>query len=49
MKEPELSPNALKALTLRFGQAYVMEFSLRDFEAKVTILLNRKLQVQVSH
>ena len=47
MKEPELSHNALKGLTLRFGQAYVMEFSPRDFETKVTILLTTDLPLYV--
>lgn len=47
MKEPELSPNALKGLTLRFGQAYVMAFSPRDFETKVTILLTTDLPLYV--
>lgn len=47
IKEPELSPNVLKALTLRFGQAYVMEFSPRDFETKVTILLLTDLPLYI--
>lgn len=38
--EPDLSPNNLKALSLRYAQAYVMEFSPRDFEPKIHILLD---------
>lgn len=38
--EPNLSPNNLKALSLRYAQAYVMEFSPRDFEPKINILLD---------
>lgn len=37
--EPDLSSNNLKALSLRYAQAYVMEFSPRDFEPKIYILL----------
>lgn len=38
--EPALSPYNLKALTLRYAQAYVMEFSPRDFEPQIHILLD---------
>ncbi|MFK4897216.1 hypothetical protein ACI1TH_10040, partial [Lactococcus petauri] len=38
--EPDLSPNNLKALTLRYAQTYVMEFSPRDFEPEIHILLD---------
>lgn len=37
--EPKLSENTLKSLTLRYGQAYIMEFSPHDFEPKIKILL----------
>lgn len=39
-KEPTLSLNTLKGLTLRYAQAYVFEFSPQDFEPKIQILLN---------
>ncbi|WP_338963375.1 helix-turn-helix domain-containing protein [Lactococcus petauri] len=37
--EPRLPKNTVKSLTLRYGQAYVMEFSPQDFEIEITILL----------
>ncbi|MGY3713372.1 helix-turn-helix domain-containing protein [Lactococcus petauri] len=37
--EPKLATNTLKSLTLRYGQAYIMEFSPHDFEPKIKILL----------
>lgn len=37
--EPKLSGNTLKSLTLRYGQAYLMEFSPHDFEPQIKILL----------
>lgn len=45
--EPELSPNTLKSLTLRYAQAYVMEFPPRDFEPKISILLDTDLPMYV--
>ena len=38
--ETNLSPNNIKALTLRYAQAYAMEFSPRDFEPQIRILLD---------
>ena len=38
--EPDLSLNNLKALSLRYAQAYVMEFSPQDFEPQIHILLD---------
>lgn len=38
--EPDLSPNNLKSLSLRYAQAYVMEFSPQDFEPQIHILLD---------
>lgn len=37
---PNLSLNNLKALTLRYTQAYVMEFSPQDFEPEIRILVD---------
>ncbi|MDT2742371.1 helix-turn-helix domain-containing protein [Lactococcus garvieae] len=37
--EPKLSGSTLKSLALRYGQAYVIEFSPHDFEPKINILL----------
>lgn len=37
--EPRLPYNKLKSLSLRYAQAYVMEFSPQDFEPELTILL----------
>lgn len=37
--EPKLSENTLKSLTLRYGQAYIMEHSPHDFEPQIKILL----------
>ncbi len=37
--EPRLSQNKLKSLSLRYAQAYVMEFSPQDFEPEIRILL----------
>ena len=37
--EPKLSENTLKSLALRYGQAYIMEFSPHDFEPEINILL----------
>lgn len=38
--ELSLSPNSLKALTLRYSQAYVSEFSPRNFESKIKMMLD---------
>lgn len=38
--EKSLSENSLKALTLRYAQAYIMEFPPCDFEPKLYILLD---------
>lgn len=38
--EPNLSSNLLRTLTFRYAQAYVLEFSPRDFEPKIKILLD---------
>lgn len=37
--EPKLPENTLKSLALRYGQAYIMEFSPHDFEPEINILL----------
>lgn len=37
--EPNLSKNTLKSLTLRYAQAYILEFSPQDFEPEIKILL----------
>lgn len=38
--EPNLSSSILKTLTFRYAQAYVLEFSPRDFEPKIKLLLD---------
>ena len=44
---PHLSENTVKSLTLRYAQAYAAEFSPRDFEAKLLILLDTDLPLYV--
>ena len=38
--EPNLSSNLLKTLAFRYAQAYILEFSPRDFELQIKILLD---------
>lgn len=40
---PQLSENMMKSLTLRYAQAYAAEFSPRDFEVELLILLDTDL------
>lgn len=44
---PQLSENTIKSLTLRYAQAYAAEFSPRDFEAKLLILLDTDFPLYV--
>lgn len=44
---PQLSENTMKSLTLRYAQAYAAEFSPRDFEAKLLILLDTDFPLYV--
>ncbi|WP_270744659.1 helix-turn-helix domain-containing protein [Lactococcus petauri] len=44
---PHLSENTVKSLTLRYAQAYAAEFSPRDFEAKLLILLDTDFPLYV--
>ncbi|WP_285142147.1 helix-turn-helix domain-containing protein [Lactococcus petauri] len=43
----QLSENTMKSLTLRYAQAYAAEFSPRDFEAKLLILLDTDFPLYV--
>lgn len=44
---PQLSENMMKSLTSRYAQAYAAEFSPRDFEVKLLILLDTDLPLYV--
>ncbi len=44
---PDISINMTKSLTLRYAQAYAAEFSPRDFEVKLIILLDSDLPLYV--
>ncbi|MFK4895358.1 helix-turn-helix domain-containing protein [Lactococcus petauri] len=44
---PQLSENTKKSLTLRYAQAYAAEFSPRDFEVKLLILLDTDFPLYV--
>lgn len=44
---PQLSENTMKSLTLRYAQAYAAEFSPRDFEVKLLILLDTDFPLYV--
>lgn len=44
---PQLSENTIKSLTLRYAQAYAAEFSPRDFESKLFILLDTDFPLYV--
>ena len=44
---PQLSENRIKSLTLRYAQAYAAEFSPRDFEVKLLILLDTDFPLYV--
>lgn len=45
--EPGLSSNNLKALSAKYAQAYVMEFSPRDFEPKIHISLDTDMPMYI--
>lgn len=44
---PQLSENMIKSLALRYAQAYATEFSPRDFEVKLLILLDTDFPLYV--